>query len=223
MMRYLSFLLLLTIIACDAVGNFIDSVDYQAPVINNLEPEFKNVVSGDTIRIVVDAENPESGSLSYTWSAPDSGQFLQPADLDTVYWVAPLSGGTYNISVSVQNEKKSSEASTKINVQSQSRPVVNISRPKEGSYFVQTDSLTVVAHASHDNGLSTIRFYIDGELKIEKDYTPSNNYSFKIQIDTGSVGKVYLKVWTSAFGQPTNVGACSIFLYVEGIPPGLKD
>ncbi len=207
---------------CNAVSNFIDSVDYQPPVINSLTPAEKNVVSDAHVLIMVDAENPESGQLTYEWETSGGGRFVQPADRDTVTWIAPHTGGTYQISVTVKNEKKSAKAATKINVQSPSLPVVNILKPADDSYFVQGDSLTVLAHAAHDNGLQTVRFYLAGRLAGEQDYNPDNSYTFKTLLDSSLSGKVFVTIWAQAFEQPDNTAADSVFINVEGILPGIN-
>ncbi len=192
---------------------------YAKPIIEKVDASPGHVNAGDTVTAIVVATNPEDGLLTYSWSSePNRGQFIQPANHDTVFWIAPFIGDTYTLKVIVRNEKSSSGEDV-VTVQSSSEPLVNISSPKVGTFYVQNERIEVTSTAYHDNKLSFVRIFANGNQVGEKGYNSSNEYSFSFKTDSTMVGNLSIKVIAGAFNQASNTGADSVIVSVEGILP----
>jgi len=192
---------------------------YEKPIIEKVDASPGTVNPGDTVTAVVVATNPEDGPLTYSWSSdPNRGQFIQPANNDTVFWIAPIIGDTYTLKVIVRNEKPNSGQDI-VTVQSSLNPLVDISSPKEGTFFVQNETIEVTTSAYHDNKLSFVRLFANGKQVAEKGYSAQNDYNFSFQTDSTMVGNLIIKVVAEAFNQPGNIGSDSVIVSVEGILP----
>ena len=66
------------------------------PIIASLEAEPEKVITLGSCQIVCNATDPDSDELSYRWSASGGGIIGEGA---TVTWTAPLSAGSYNVTV----------------------------------------------------------------------------------------------------------------------------
>jgi len=64
-------------------------------------------ISGDTIKLYVEAYDYDGDKISYSWDA-SGGQFL--AQKDTAYWIAPNQSGHFNITCKVSDGVGSSDA-----------------------------------------------------------------------------------------------------------------
>ena len=220
-MKYVFILLfLLTFISCDKVGDIINNDEYQKPVIESLTLNPNILIIGDTLVAEVLATNPEEGELNYQWETipEDKGTFIFPINESKISWIAPLSGGIYDIKVIVSNDQKSESKSEDVNVISLEQPLVNIIEPLENTYVVKGQIVNVVVSAFHENRLSFVRLYVANLLNEEKGYDRSNNYNFSFDTDT-LAGAVTLRVDAEASNQLGNVGSDSIVINVEGILP----
>ncbi len=214
------FFTLSLIFSCDKVGEIIDEGTYEKPIIDLVRAEPENVNPGDTVVAVVVATNPEKGLLTYSWKSPDGGRFIEPSNKDTVEWIAPFSGGTYSLEVTVKNDKKSRSKSDDVFVNNLENPLVNISSPKGNSYFVQNDKIDVAVTAYHDNKLAFVRLLVNGtQIGQDKSYDASNDYLFSFNTDSLMVGDLKIKIIAVAFNQPENSGADSVTVVVGGILP----
>ena len=205
---------------CEQVGELINpkrlpELDERGIVLSQ-----DQVMPRDTIRASIKATNPLEGPLQYDWHA-DGGSFLPPFDNDTVFWVAPLSGGLYHLWVIVKNEDgESASPRRQINVISTSEPVVNILEPQDGAYFVTGQSCAVTIQAEHENGVSIVRLWINDHLMGESDNAQNGLYLFNITLDETMVGKTALKAEATANNQLQSKGQDVIYIYVGGILAG---
>ncbi len=207
------------LVACDKVGEIIDEGKYEKPVINSVDASPNNVNPGDTVTAIVEATNPEEGLLTYSWSAPDGGLFIQPANHDTAFWIAPFTGKTYTLKVTIRNEQKSNSGSDEVTVVSSVKPLVNVSSPTNGSYFVQNEDINIILTAYHDNSLAFVRLFVNDIQQGEESYNASNNYTFSFKTDSSMIGDVPIKVVAGAFDQPGNTGFDLVVISVEAILP----
>ncbi|KAA3617264.1 MAG: hypothetical protein D8M58_03240 [Calditrichaeota bacterium] len=192
---------------------------YEKPIIEKVDVFPGTVNPGDTVTAIVVATNPEDGLLTYSWSSdPNRGQFIQPANKDTVYWIAPLIGDTYTLKVTVRNEKSNTGQDVVI-VQSSVNPLVNITSPKTNEFFVQNTNIDVELTAYHDNSLAYVRLFVNGIQKGEQNYDASNNYLFSFTTDSSMVGPTTIEVVAAAFNKPDNTGSDLVVVNVEGILP----
>lgn len=224
MKQYLNIFLLIVIIVFSGCKG-IDSIfnPYKAP-----ELDEKGVVLSadsvhpmDTVTASIKAVNPEDGPLYYEWSAAGNGRFIEPADKDTVYWIAPLNGGTYTIKVIVSNEKKHSEAYKDIAVIVVTEPLVDILKPNKDTYFIQYELVEVEAYASHNNEVTTVRLFVNDIKKYEVDHNDTDIYQFEFETDSTMVGTTTIKV--EADNTLGKTGADSITINVEEFIPGKNE
>ncbi|MCB0304673.1 MAG: hypothetical protein KDI38_12935 [Calditrichaeota bacterium] len=173
---------------------------------------------GDTLTVVVEANNPEDGPLSYRWSA-SGGTLMQPVNRDTVRWVAPNAGGFYTISVSVSNTADDpAEAEITIQVFSQEVPAVQISAPRNGDDLVQFSTVTVSASAYHVNGLQSVTLWVNDSLRASRPPLPgSGSYEFDLYLDLPG-GPNTLRVEAVANGTGLS-GSDAVTVTVEEILP----
>lgn len=214
----LASVILFLLSACNKVDDIINSDQYDPPEIEAIGASHSNANPGDTVMVWVRATNPEEGLMTYSWQGT-GGKYIEPADKDTVFWIAPLAGGNYELKVTVSNEKKNKSATKIVNVISAQKPLVNILSPAAGAFFVQGQEIEVHAEAYHDNGLQQVELFVNDRLAAQQDYRSDNNYQFSFNSDTIRVGQVWIKVQAQVFDQPQNVNADSITVFIEGILP----
>ena len=215
-MKYLLLFLAAFIYSCDKVGDIIDNEAYDPPVIILIDASQNNVNPGDTVLVWVEATNPEEGLLTYSWQRT-GGRYIEPADNDTVNWIAPLAGGTYELTVTVSNEKKNKSAQKVVNVISTQKPLVNILNPKPGTFVVQGSDVTVSAEAYHDNGLQQVELFVNNEFFEAKDQNSDNLYEFSFKTDQNMIGQTWIMIVAKVNEQ--NINADSVSVFVEGILP----
>ena len=211
---------LILVSACDP-----ETLFRNAPTVQLINVTPGQVNPFDTVYAEVNAVNPEEGALSYQWSiSPEAGTFLDPADQRTTRWTAPTSGGVYTFKIVVSNDYKSAERSASVTVIEPTIPLVKISSPEDGDYFVQGQEIRIEVEARHSNGINKIRLFVRDSLLIEESGNPSNNYLFTFRPDSSYLGQVEIKL--EAIANFTAVsGTDSIYIFIEGILPKtpLKD
>lgn len=181
----------------------------------------------DTVTASISATNPVEGPLFYEWSAT-GGRFIQPADSSLVFWIAPLQGGLYQLTVKVSNNRKSVDASKAIEVVSSAKPLVDIREPSEDAYFVVSQPIPVEAHAQHENGLSRVRLLVskDGQDSLiqQLDGNAAGIYRFdRLRACRAWVGKATLIVEAQAANQLQTIGNDSVIINIEGIIEGKNE
>lgn len=217
-----SILIVLIAMGCGAVQDIFDPTE--APVIHSLMLSENRVLPRDTILAVVDAENPEKGILQYSWYSAD-GRFVQPADRDSVRWIAPFDGGTYTIKVTVSNSDKNTAAEKKVYVSSLAEPFVNIKSPGEDHIFILYEAIQVTASAYHDNGIEWVRLLAispDNDSTAIDTLTSSvdDTYTFIFTSFPELVGKTTLLIEAKADTDADLRGTDTLPIKIEGILPG---
>lgn len=214
-MKFVIILLLIASLwmACKELGDTI----YEPPLINSLTltPD-GTILPGDSVKAIVKASNPEKGSLTYQWEAPDGGTFLPPADLDSIIWIAPFQGGEYRIRAIVSNDKESRETN-RIDVQSLDKPLVKILSPANQQSFIVGQEMTINAEAYHDNDLSRVVLLLNNMPADTLGSYSSHNYLFHFTADTSSVGPLEIKVLAEVLNQPTNTNFDYVTVYIQGV------
>ncbi len=206
--------------ACEQVGDLINPKQLPELDQQGIQLSRDQVMPLDTVQAIIVATNPLEGPMQYQWLS-DGGSFLAPSDNDTVYWVAPLSGGLYHLWVKVSNDDGSTESPKKqINVISTSEPVVNIVQPIEGSYFVLGQTCTVKVDARHENGISLVKLFVNDALLAQSDQKVNDRYVFEFTITEAMIGKTSIKAEAQARNQLQSKGQDLIYIYVGGILSG---
>ena len=118
---------------------------------------------GDTVNFWISASDPDGGILQYLWDCT-GGTFISTPDGDSVIWRAPFQGGNYSLQVRVSNKSKNVTRSKIIRVISFEKPVVHFISPRSGDFLIQHNAYTLVTEAFHDNGISTVRIYVNDVL-----------------------------------------------------------
>lgn len=191
----------------------------EAPVLGNLTLSAYTVDPGDTIQAVIEVESANGDELSYDWSVT-RGSIIPPENTKTVMWKVPLTGGQYHIYVKVENEhEKSSSTQQNITVRSFELPQVEIVTPTNGEYFAQYATVPVEVNASHQNGISNVRLFVNDVLEstVEGNLN-STKYRFMINLDQ-PVGNVEIKAIASGT-LAIESGSDSIFVVTEGVVLG---
>lgn len=207
------------LISCDVENLLKTSEPPQVSDIISDAPDFR-VYPTQTAKFWVNASNPEDGILTYEWSA-NAGECLGSRQNDTLTWRAPVTGGTYNISVKVANAEKDITRVKAVTVPSLIAPQVDIIFPVSGEYFVQQSTATIKATAISENGIFRTDFYVNDSLVSSLSGSISNNYEFS-WIVREDAGPVELKI--SAVAKQTGLtGSDSVLVNVEGIIQGKFD
>ena len=206
--------------ACKQVGEIFNpkkppELDEKGVVVSQ-----NKVMPQDTILASIKATNPLNGPLEYEWHS-DGGHYLQPADADSVYWVAPLSGGLYNLWVVVRNDDGEAESPKKqINVISSSKPIVNILEPEPRSYFVVSQEITVRVKAQHVNGIVKVSLWVNDQKTGETDQAQNNIFVFHFKASRNMVGETKVKAEAVARNNLSTTGSDQITILIGGIIPG---
>jgi len=215
-MRLFLILFVLIIMSCKELGDAIQK--YEPPIIKDLLLSANVVIPGDTITATVTATNPEKGVLTYSWEAPDGGQFVPPVDAETVKWVAPFEGKSYRIRSVVRNNEKSTLQKS-VTVQSLNKPLVTITMPENDDFFVQGERIEIKATAYHDNDLSKVWLLVNNVYVDSLNWNPSNEYIFYYIPGPTIIGPTELTVLAEVFNQPGNTSSDYVTVSIEGILP----
>ena len=223
--QYVAYILIfLLLFSCGAVTEIFDPVE--APIINKLTLSPDTVYPLDTVMAVVDAVNPESGLLKYSWTSTNgAGRFVEPSDKDTIYWTAPSNGGDYYLTVNVSNSEKTSSFAKKVHVISLAEPLVDIQKPSTDDYFILYDDIKITTIAIHDNGLEWVRLVViteqgDSSAIDTLAFNTVGKYYFTFQSFTEMVGTSTIMIEAKANGSTDIRGKDFVKIKIEGILPG---
>jgi len=217
----LGILLVLQLSGCEGVQDLITD---QRPQLGSLLVSSDRVMPLDTVVASITATNPIDGTLEYEWSAePDRGYFLEPADKDSVFWVAPIQGGLYTLRVTVSNTKRSASQAKEVNVLNSTSPVVDVLKPQADAYFVLGQNITIEARANHANGISWVRAFVNDSLVGQSDQNASGVYSFNCIAAANKVGNPFITVKAEAANALAPVGSDSVQIKIGGIIPGKNE
>lgn len=190
----------------------------EPPEILSVEFDAYTVDPGDTVQISVTLKETRNPVTAYDWTA-DGGSFIPPADQATVRWKAPAVGGEYQIRLIVSNSRKQSDPWTgTIIVRSFAAPYVEIISPQSGEMFRQYDEVDVTAIANHQNGIESVRLFLNDTLTATCNGADTETYEFPCEL-TGPAGDNAIRV--EAVAKVTQmVGSDQTEVRVEGIVLG---
>jgi hypothetical protein len=117
------------------------------PVVTSLTPSATTVASGDSCTVNCVASDPDSDPLTYAWSAAE-GAISGVGS--TITWIAPTTVGTYTVTVTVSDGKKS--VSDSCNIQVVNTPPVIASLTPSSTDLAPEDSCTIGCVASDADG-----------------------------------------------------------------------
>jgi len=210
---------LLFVFSCDSVSDLFNPKNPRISD-NGLMVSADRISPLDTVNAWISATNPIAGPMYYHWSV-NGGRYLEPANKDTVRWAAPIKGGLYELKVVVSNDKASApEAKRQVNVISSEAPVVDIREPPADSYFVLAQQVRVKAHAEHENGISSVSFFVQDSLISKQDGNNSGDYYFTLTLQPAMVGQTTLTVQARSVNQNAPAGSDQVTIKVGGIIPG---
>jgi len=214
---FIAFLLIILALmaACNKLDKLINGV---APQIDRIDLSSYEVDPGDTLTAtVIIAEGDEP--MTFQWSC-SAGQFLPPVDGEQVRWKAPVTGGAYIIKVGVENDIDKDKAEQELTVRSYTNPAVSITSITTGEYFTQYEVLNITATAIHDNGIRTVKLYLNNGLYSTHDGHSQNRYTFNdVQLETA--GSVEIRIVAEA-RTTSSIGSDTVTIQVEGIILGKK-
>ncbi len=217
---YISILLLLVLGACQSVDDILNPKHPPRLSDAGVQLSQDRVMPQDTICAKIQATNPLDGPLQFVWHA-DGGNFIQPADQDSVLWIAPVNGGLYHVWVEVGNKEGTTiSPKRQVVVISTSEPVVNILEPPANAYFTVGQTVLIKVKAEHANGISVVNLYINGALKAQNDGALNQIYTFQLVLDDSMVGKTLLRAEAIARNQMATKGSDQITILVGGIVAG---
>jgi hypothetical protein len=208
----LASLLICFFLACGVV----EKLSNRAPVIKKMSCDADSmiVITGDTVRLSVEATDPDKDALTFRWEA-SGGYFITHLE-KTVSWIAPDKEGDYDIEVTVRdgNDGVATDKIT-LNVISKEKPTVTITNPKAGDSYLATGTMEIQVQIAPARFIEKVDFYVDEHLvgtDISSPYTQTCSCA-------GLVGQTEIKAmaWRKI---PTPVTASdSILVTVEGVIP----
>ncbi|MBN1782341.1 hypothetical protein JW948_14500 [bacterium] len=187
----------------------------EAPEILSVTFSAREVDPGDTVEISVLLRDMTDPTLDFIWET-DGGQFLAPFNLPTVLWKAPAVGGEYTISLTVANDKKTSDPFAEtMTVRSYAAPFVQIGEPAQNAVFIQYSTVQVAVTANHQNGIAWVSIYVNDNLQSEMNGKADEHYLFQCELN-GPPGITDIRA--EAVARTTGViGSDRIQVRVEGI------
>lgn len=195
---------------CEELGNLVKpnkppAIDRVYAIRNQLSPT-------DTTTVIVEAHDPEGGTLSYEWSA-EQGTLSSTAG-HYVRWTAPSTAGNYKISVEVRDDKHGeSQGQVTLTVLASEKPTVKISEPFHGAFIPGLGEIKIKALANHPNGIQRVEFQV-GNQNLGSDDNPP--YEQAWQVD-GLSGPATIIVRAFRARTPGEPGVDSVRVSVEGV------
>jgi len=215
--KSLIILTILLFLACNAAEDLFNPT--KAPEVSAIQSDKGfNVNLGDTVTFSVSATNPEEGDLTYEWNAT-GGTYLGSTRESSAVWKAN-SGGTFEISIDVSNNDKTTTKTDDITVVSPTNPFVNILTPKNGDFLVEGTDVDIEIEAIHINGISDVNVVINDSSTFSAQWRSQNNYYYIWNV-AGSPGETEIKVM--AYATTGAIGINTILVTIEGILPGKTD
>jgi hypothetical protein len=144
-----SLVIISAVIVAVAVLFLASSCNSQRPVITSLEAEAEWTVPLGSLQVTCTASDPEGDELSYSWSA--SGGEINGEGVK-VTWTAPDSAGSYNIIVTVTDDRGGEETKqVAITVRANQPPYIS-SLVADADWTTLSGSLQVTCNATDPDG-----------------------------------------------------------------------
>ncbi len=213
MKRFFSAILFLIaagcLISCEELGSLIST--NEPPAIDRVFALRDRLAPTDTTTVIVEARDPEGGTLSYEWS--NEGGTLSSTSGRHVLWTAPAAGN-YRISVKVRDDKRGeTQGQVTIVVLGSEKPTVKIFQPSDGAFIPGLGVFVIEALASHPNGIQRVDFQIGTNSVGSADSSPYR-YLWQVEGLSGPATIIVKAFRAAAAGEP---GLDSVRVNVEGV------
>ncbi len=213
------FILISMFIACDP-DLFKTEDESPEPEVGEIQSNLSAVFVGDTVKFWVIASDPDGGTLNYIWNT-NGGEFITSSEEDSVLWRAPFQGDDYLVQVNVANKNKSVTKKKTIRVVSLDNPVVNLISPLDQEYLVQYETIKIDVEAFHDNGITSVEFFVNDISINVLDDEDSNKYIIDWMVDAPA-GESKIKVTAKAKPPASTTSSDSVYVNIEGVIPGKR-
>ena len=125
------------------------------------------------------------------------------------------------VQVNVANKNKSVTKKKTVRVVSLDNPIVKILSPLDQVYLVQYETTKIEVEAFHDNGITSVEFYVnDGSIEVLDDEN-TNKYIIDWMIAIPA-GEAKIKVTAKAKPPASTTSSDSVFVNIEGVIPGKR-
>jgi hypothetical protein len=178
----------------------------------------------DTVKFWVMASDPDGGELNYEWSIKDdkgnhAGVYIGSTKTDSLKWKAPISGGIFEVKVTISNSDESITRTEEITVVTLVAPLVTILNPKEAEYVVQYQYILVRAEVIHPLGIYQTALIVNDTILVtiaSGNGADDFEYNWKADIPAG---RAEIKIVAEA-NVTGSTGSDSIIVNIEGVVPG---
>jgi hypothetical protein len=198
-------------VGCDELGSLIQP--NKPPAIDRVYALRDRLAPADSTTVIVEARDPEGGTLSYEWSK--DGGTLSSTSGRHVLWTAPAAGN-YKISVKVRDDKRGeTQGQVTIIVLGSEKPTVKIVQPTDGAFIPGLGVFVIEALASHPNGIQRVDFQIGTNSVVSATSSPYR-YPWQVEGLSGPATIIVRAFRAGAAGEP---GIDSVRVSVEGVTP----
>ncbi len=175
-------LMFLVWIGCKGLGQDDDA---QRPIIDRLTASPASVKVGDTTVVTAEARDPQGEDLVYAWTKED-GTFIGDLTGPIVQWKAPVTAGSYDVTLRVTNESgKSTSKTLAVTVTQAAEPVIVIESPTDGEYIPSSvGTVSIEASTPQQSDVDSMRCYIDGQLRSSAN-APNLTYTWNVSQENG--------------------------------------
>ncbi len=211
MKRFLNLILLSTLLF--SISCFDGELGKSKPDIKQLYASKTFLEVNDTTRVIVIAEDPNSGThLNYSWDK-SGGFFTGKTDEPEIIWQAPSVGGTYDLTVTVENEGGKRRREIELTVFSMEEPEIEFVHLKDNDFVSSAQgNFLIEINAFHSNGIQEMNIFINNQLKST---CPAENCSFNWNVQNLS-GNFVIKATAKSNSAAAPIGTKKINVSVEG-------
>lgn len=206
----LGLIVLSGLLGCEDLGKLIQP--NKPPVIDRVYALRNQFSPTDTTTVIVEAHDPEGGSLSYEWSA--AGGALSSTSGRFVHWTAPNTAGNYKISVTVRDEKRDeTPGHVTLTILASEKPTAKIVEPAPDAFIPGLGVTVIEALANHPNGIQRVEFQV-GAQSLGSDNTPPYEQAWSVDGLSGPATIIVRAYRAGASGEP---GIDSVRVSIEGV------